>query len=41
MRYDVTDEFYRLFGFKSRADLPDIGGIDADGDNSADISDNL
>lgn len=41
MRYDVTDEFYRLFGFKSRADLPDIGGIDADEDNSADISDNL
>jgi len=25
MRYDVTDEFYRLFGFKSRSDLPDIG----------------
>ena len=26
MQYDVTDEFYRLFGFKSRKDLPDIGG---------------
>ena len=25
MRYDVTDNFYRLFGFKSRSDLPDIG----------------
>ena len=25
MRYDVTDEFYRLFGFKSRSDLPDMG----------------
>ena len=24
MRYDVTDDFYRLFGFKSRADLPNI-----------------
>lgn len=33
MRYDVTDEFYRLFGFKSRSDLPDIGGtIITDGD---------
>ena len=26
VQYDVTDDFYRLFGFKSRADLPDIGG---------------
>ena len=25
MRYDVTDNFYRLFGFKSRSDLPDMG----------------
>ena len=36
MRYDVTDEFYRQFGFKSRADLPDIGAViaGADGDNA-------
>jgi segregation and condensation protein B len=24
MTYDVTDEFYRLFGFKSKKDLPDL-----------------
>lgn len=24
MRYDVTEDFYRLFGFKSRSDLPDL-----------------
>ena len=28
MRYDVTDEFYKLFGFKSRSDLPDFGGAE-------------
>jgi len=28
MRYDVTDEFYRLFGFKSREDLPDLGEVE-------------
>ena len=26
VQYDVTDEFYRLFGFKSRMDLPDVNG---------------
>ena len=48
MRYDVTDEFYRLFGFSSRTDLPDIdGGKGVDnGDNDGgegvgnDIGDN-
>ena len=30
MQYDVTDDFYRQFGFKSRYDLPDIG-ISGDG----------
>ena len=35
MQYDVTDEFYRLFGFKSRTDLPDLsGGADGDGVDS-------
>ena len=29
MAYDVTDEFYRSFGFKSKKDLPDFSG-DAD-----------
>jgi len=24
MGYDVTDEFFRSFGFKSRKDLPDL-----------------
>ena len=30
MKYDVTDEFYRQFGFRSRSDLPEIGGDDSD-----------
>ena len=28
LRYDVTDEFYRQFGFKSRGELPDIKPCD-------------
>ena len=30
MRYDVTDEFYRLFGIGSRSELPDFGDDLAD-----------
>jgi len=37
MRYDVTDEFYRLFGFKSRDDLPDIGGVEDEDEENGSI----
>ena len=40
VQYDVTDEFYRLFGFKSRMDLPDAeGGATALGEDSEDVED--
>ncbi|MCL2059887.1 MAG: SMC-Scp complex subunit ScpB [Oscillospiraceae bacterium] len=45
MRYDVTDSFYKLFGFRSRDDLPDmsdggssggVGGNGGEGDSGDD-----
>ena len=40
MRYDLTDEFYRLFGFNSRMDLPDIDGNDPQEDSGGAREDN-